>query len=107
MSASPDLLFQNLSTVQSELQPTPVTITAAATIAPTTFLSDIEGSTAVSTITPPIAGVHMLAFIAGGTTGFTTGGNVVGGTTTVDESIYLFIYNPVSATYHIVGSTTS
>ncbi len=102
-----DLSFQQLSTVQSSLQPSTPTITAAATISPTTFLSNIEGNTAISTINPPVSGVHMICLIAGGTTGFTTGGNVVGGTTTVDESLYLFVYDPVSSTYHIVGSTTS
>lgn len=102
-----DALFQNLSTVQSDKQPVPPTITAAATISPTTFLSIIEGSTAIETINPPVSGVHMIALIAGGTTLTTTGGNVVGGTTTVDERVYLFIYEPISALYNLVSSTTS
>jgi hypothetical protein len=103
----PDLNFQDLSTVQNNLQPKPVTITAAATIAPTTFLTVLSGNTAVSTITPPVTGTHMLAIVPGTTTGFTTGGNVSGGTTTVSGRVYLFVYNPLTNTYLLVSSTTS
>jgi hypothetical protein len=99
--------FQNLSTVQSQLQPMPVTITAAATIAPTTFITVLDGNTAVATITPPIAGAHMLCVIPDTTTGFTTGGNVSGGTTTVAGCAYLFVYNPITATYYLVRTTTA
>lgn len=102
-----DLEHQNLATVQSNLQPLPVTMTAAATIAPTTFLTILSGNTAVATITPPVTGAHMLAIMPGTTTGFTTGGNVSGGTTTVATRVYLFVYNPIAATYYLVSSTTS
>ena len=102
-----DLSHQDLATVQSDKQPLPVTITAATTIAPTTFLTVLSGATAVTTIPPPVTGAHMLAFIAGGTTGFSTGGNVSGGTTTVSGRVYLFVYNPIAATYYLVSSTTS
>jgi hypothetical protein len=102
-----DLLFQNLSTVQSNVQPTPVTVTAAATIAPTTFLTRLSGNTAVATITPPVSGCHMLAIIPGTTTGFTSSGNVTGGTTTVANRVYLFVYDPVAAKYYLVSSSTS
>lgn len=102
-----DLNFQNISTVQSDKQPMPVTVTAATTIAPKTFLTIISGNTAVTTITPPVTGSHMLAFIPGTTTGFSTGGNVSGATTTVSGRVYLFVYNPVAATYYLVSSTTS
>ncbi len=110
-----DPLFQNLSTVQSGLQPTPITVTAAATVAPQNFLTYISGNTAVSTIVPPVTGVHMLAIVPTTTTGFTTGGNIVGATTTVANRVYLFIWNPLTdagfATtgghYLLVSSTTS
>lgn len=110
-----DPLFQNLSTVQSNLQPTPPTFTAAATIAPQTFLTVLTGNTAVSTIVPPVTGVHMLCIVPGTTTGFTTGGNIVGATTTVANRAYLFVFNPLTdaafATtgghYLLVSSTTS
>ena len=99
--------FQNLSTVQGPLQPLPVTITAAATIAPTTFVTCLTGNTAVATITPPITGAHMLCIMPATTTGFTTGGNVSGATTTVASRYYLFVYNPISGYYYVVSSTTS
>ncbi len=110
-----DQLFQNLSTVQSGLQPAPVTITAAATIAPQNFLTIITGNTAISTITPPVTGVHMLAITPGTTTGFTTGGNIVGATATISGRVYLFVYNPLidalftttGGHYTLVSSTTS
>ena len=91
-----DALFQNLSTVQSGLQPTPVTVTAAATIAPQNFITVITGNTAVSTIVPPVTGVHMLCIVVGTTSGFTTGGNINGGTVTVANKAYLLVFNPLT-----------
>lgn len=102
-----DLLFQNFSTVQSNQQPLPVSMAAAAVITPTTFLTRLVGNTAVVTITPPVSGCHMLAIIPGTTTGFTSTGNIVGGTTTVASRVYLFIYDPIAAKYYLVSSTTS
>lgn len=102
-----DLNFQNFSTVQSNQQPKPNTITAAATIAPNTFITVLTGNTPVATITPPVTGQHMLCIVPGTTTGFTTGGNVSGGTTTVSGRAYLFVYNPNTTTYYLVSSTTS
>ena len=101
-----DPLFQNLSTVQSNLQPTPVTLTAAATIAPQNFLTILTGNTAVSTIVPPATGVHMLCIVPGTTTGFTTGGNVVGGTTTTASRAVLLVYNPATGNYTVVMGVT-
>ena len=101
-----DPLFQNLSTAQSNLQPAPVTITAAATIAPQNFLTILSGNTAVSTIVPPVTGVHMLCITPGTTTGFTTGGNVVGGTTTTASRAVLLVYNPITGNYTVVMGVT-
>lgn len=95
-----DLNFQQISTVQNNLQITPRTITAAATVAPTTFLSTITGTTVIATITPPVTGCHMLAIIAGTTTAaFTTTGNIVGATTASTTQPSLFIYDPITAKY--------
>lgn len=109
-----DGLFQQISTVQSDHQPIPPTVTAAATISPTTFLTVLTGNTAVETINPPVTGSHMLAIMPGTTTGFTTGGNIVGATTTVANRVYLFVYNPTgdasyttAGHYMLVSSTTS
>lgn len=95
-----DLNFQQISTVQDGKQPKPVTLTAAATIAPTTFLTRLSGTTAVATITPPVTGSHMLAIVAGTTTAaFTTSGNIVGITTADTTAPSLFIYDPITAKY--------
>lgn len=58
-----DLDFQNFSTVQSSAQPKAATLAAAATIAPTTFVTHITGTTQLVTITPPVTGDHMLCLI--------------------------------------------
>jgi hypothetical protein len=101
-----DLNFQNISTVQNSLQPGPVTITAAATIAPSTYLTIIAGTTAVATITPPVTGCHQLA-IVGTTTnwlGFTTAGNVLVASITNSilwaNKVTILVYNPITAKYH-------
>jgi hypothetical protein len=109
-----DQLFQNLSTVQNNLQPAPITVTAAATISPQGFITVLTGNTAVGTINPPVTGAHMLCIVPGTTSGFTTTGNIVGGQTTVANRAYLFVYNPLAdagyATgghYILVSSTTT
>lgn len=105
-----DLLFQQLSTVQNNQQLPPATITAAAQIAPSTFLTVLSGTTAVATITPPVTGTHMIAIIAGTTTAaFTTAGNIVGSTLAVNTTQpNLFIYNPLSGQYlRILAATTA
>lgn len=96
-----DLNFQNLSTVQNSNQPKPRTITAAQTIAPTTFLTKLSGTTVVATITPPVTGSHMIAVVAGTTTAaFTTTDNIVGITTApTTTGPCLFVYDNVQAKY--------
>jgi len=51
-----DLLFQNLSTAQSNQQPLPPTIASAATVAPTTKFTFLTGTVQLATITPPTTG---------------------------------------------------
>lgn len=110
-----DALFQQMSTVQDGLQPTPPTVTAAATISPSTFLTILTGNTAVQTINPPVLGMHMLCIVPGTTSGFTTGGNIVGATVTVANRAYLFVFNPLpdaafattGGHYMLVSSTTT
>jgi hypothetical protein len=101
-----DLNFQNISTVQNNLQPQPVTFTAAATIAPKTFLSIISGTTAVATITPPVTGAHMLAIISATSNwaGAVTTGNVLVASVTNGTNwanrVSLFFFNPITAKYY-------
>jgi len=101
-----DLNFQNISTVQNNIQPAPVTVTAAATIAPTTFLTIVSGTTAVATITPPVTGQHMLAIVAATTNfgGFVTTGNILvaslTNSTVWNNRVSLFVYNPLTGKYY-------
>lgn len=101
-----DLLFQNISSVQSSQQPAPVTITAAATIAPSTYVTFITGTTAVATITPPVSGQHSLVLISKITNwaGAVTSGNILvasitNGTTWLNRA-NLFVYDPATAKYY-------
>lgn len=55
-----DALFQQLSTVQSDKQPSPPTIASAATIAPTTKMTFVTGTVTIATVTPPVTGYHEL-----------------------------------------------
>ena len=106
-----DLNYQNLSTVQNNLQPGPVTFTAAATLAPKTFLSIISGTTALATITPPVTGAHMLAIVAATTNfaGFVTSGNILvaslTNSTVWNSRLNLFVYNPLTAKYYPIFGT--
>ena len=98
-----DLLFQQLSTVQSNKQPGPKTIASATSIgtAVETFISIITGTTAIATITPPVTGQHMLVLIFTNANpgGVTTGGNI---RNAVDPAQYvpvLLFYDPISGYY--------
>lgn len=98
----PDLNFQDLSTVQSQQQPKPATLASAATIAPTTFLSVVTGTTVIQTITPPVTGTHMLALVFTTTTPSTlslTGGNILANTTPTSNVPVFCIYNPLTGKY--------
>ena len=97
-----DLEFQNLSTVQSDKQPKPVTLASAATVVPTTFLTFITGTVAIANITPPVTGSHMLAFVFTTTTpvAFTTTGNVKYVATPTQNIPTLLIYDPIEGKYY-------
>jgi hypothetical protein len=103
-----DLDFQQLSTVQSSLQPKPVTIASAATVAPSTFLTFISGTVAIATVTPPVTGSHMLVFIFTTTTpvAFTTTGNIKAVTTPAQNLPHFLFYNPVEGKYYTADTTT-
>lgn len=71
-----DLLYQNFTAVQSNQQPLPVTMAAAATIAPTTALTFLTGTTQVANVTPPTTGYCKvtLCFTDGSPGAFLTNG---------------------------------
>ena len=101
-----DLNFQNISTVQNDLQQRPRTLASAATIAPTTFLTFVTGATGIDTITPPVTGCHMLALV-GGTSVISTNGNVLVGTTLVANRVLLLFYNPITGKYSIMSTANA
>lgn len=105
-----DLDFQNFSTVQNKNQPQPVTLAAAATIAPTTFITFVSGTTVVATITPPVTGSHMLAllFTATNPGTFTTTGNILQAVSPATSSAVTFmLYNPITAKYSVAKTTNA
>jgi hypothetical protein len=73
-----DLLFQQLSTVQSDKQIQPNTIASAAAISPTTKFTRITGTTSITTITPPVSGYCELTLVF--TSAYATALNTGGGT---------------------------
>ena len=98
----PDLNFQDISTVASQVQPKPATIASSTTIAPLTFLSFITGTVAVVNITPPVTGAHLLCLVFTTTTptAFTAAGNIkVVFTPTANLPLFL-VYNPLDAKYY-------
>lgn len=99
-----DIDFQQLSTVQSNIQPKPASLAASTTIAPTTFLTFVTGTTAVNTITPPVTGCHMLAliFTATNPSAFGTTGNIdVTAVTTpgTNSRVQLMVFSPITSKY--------
>lgn len=77
MAISGDLYTQNFSTVQTEQQPKPVTLAAAATLTPTTKLTFVTGTTQVANITPPDSKAYCeltLCFTNGAPGAFLTNG---------------------------------
>ncbi len=73
-----DLLQQQLSTVQSNLQPAPPTIASATTITPTSRLTFVTGTVAIATINPFATGYHeiVLIFTNAAPAAFATSGNI-------------------------------
>lgn len=105
----PDLNFQDLSTVASGLQPKPVTIASAATVAPSTFLSFISGTVAIATVTPPVTGAHMLCFVFTTTTptAFTTTGNIKAVATPTTNLPVILVFNPLESKYYAAVTKAS
>lgn len=97
-----DLLFQNISTVQNKTQQKPVTLAAAATIAPQTFLTFVTGTTNVATVTPPVTGSHLLVlvFTNGSPGDLLTTGNLIGTTNVAQNVPVLLVYDPSTAKYY-------
>lgn len=81
----------------------PSTVASAATIAPSTGFTVLTGNTAVATITPPVAGPHMLAVVFAGTAGVTAAGNIAVAKASVVGEAMLLLYNVSTGKYVPVG----
>src|SRR5437899_1513609 len=93
-----DLLFQNLSTVQSDKQQLPPTAAATATIAPQTKCSFWTGTTQVATVTPPVTGYCELTliFTDANPGAFLTTGNIKTAYTPIQNRPIDICYDPTS-----------
>lgn len=104
MSVSLDLDFQNLSTVQSNLQQFPVTIASATTaITIITKLTFLTGTAQVGIITPPSSGYAeiTLCFTNASPGAFTTGGNIQRAAQPVQNVPLTLYYDPSSAKWWV------
>lgn len=90
-----DLNFQQFSTVQSDQQLQPNTLASAATLVPTGFLTYVTGTTVISTITPPVSGLVMIALVFTATTpvAMTTTGNIANAVEPTANVPCLLIYD--------------
>lgn len=93
-----DLLFQNLSTVQSNKQQLPPTLAAAATIAPQTKCTFLTGTVQVGVITPPVTGYCELTliFTDANPGAFVTTGNIKTAYTPIQNRPIDICYDPSS-----------
>ena len=85
------------------LSPLPVHMAAAATIAPSTYLTVLSGTTAVVTITIPytgFSGTLCIVWTDGSPGATTTAGNIALATTVVQYKAVLFTYDPVNAKWY-------
>lgn len=109
MPVSPalDINAQNFAFNQGSQNVKPNTIAAAATIAPTSMTTFVTGTTQVGTITPPLAGQHMLILIfTDGSPGTTlTTGNITQAIVPTQNLPTFMVYNPITGTY--TGGTTN
>ena len=96
-----DLAFQQLSTVQSNVQPNPPTIASAAIISPQTLVTFLTGTAQVATINPPVTGQHMLVliFTNGSPGAFVTTGNIKAAYQPIQNLPVVLFYDPITALY--------
>lgn len=103
MPVSPalDANAQNFATNGGSQNPKPNTVASAVTIAPSSFITYVTGTTQVGTITPPLVGQHMLILIfTDGSPGTTlTTGNISQAIVPTQNLPTFMFYNPNTGTY--------
>lgn len=96
-----DLYFQQLSTVQNNLQPMPATFAAATDMNDVirTFLTFITGTGTIATIDPIVTGSHMivLIFTNGNPGGVVTGGNIKAAVDPAQNAPVILIWDSITA----------
>lgn len=100
---SSDLLFQNLSTVQSGIQPRPPVVASAATIAVSSFLTFVTGTTQIANITPPVDGLCLigLVFTNANPGAFLNSGNIEGTKDPAQNELVLMCWDPSTAQWYL------
>lgn len=98
---SSDLVADAFATNGGSQSVKPATVASAATIAPNSFITFVTGTTQVGTITPPLAGQHMLILIfTDGSPGTTlTTGNITQAIVPTQNLPTFLFYNPITGTY--------
>lgn len=104
---SADLIAPQMGLPQSGSMQKPLTIVAAATIAPQTNLTIVSGTTSIATITPPLPDAcHQVNIVCSVTnfSGFLTTGNILVASLTNStvwaNKVNTFIYNPIVGKYY-------
>lgn len=102
-TVSGDLNFQNFSSVQSGIQPKPVTLASAATIVPTGRFTFLTGTAQVANITPPVEGHHelVLCFTNAAPGALLTSGNIQSAYTPIQNRPFAVQYDPITAKYWV------
>jgi hypothetical protein len=77
----------------------PPTVASATTIAPTTSIFFVSGTTAVATITPP-SGINVITIIPSGAFTTTTAGNIALASTAVVSKILIMVYDSATAKWY-------
>lgn len=93
------LVASDWAAINPSNQSSPVTMPAANTIAPTTFLTILTGNVVIKTITPPVQHAHMLAIQFAGVAGVDATGNILTLVASVVGQVTLFVYNPAAGKY--------
>lgn len=106
-AVSGDLNAWNFFGAQGSQSNFPPTIASAATIAPTTKLTFVTGTTQVATITPPLAGFHelWLCFTNGSPGALLTSGNIQSAYTPIQNRPFCLLYDPSTAKYWVMSVT--
>lgn len=102
-AVSPDLVFQNFSTVQDKEQLPPNTLASAATLVPTTKLTFVTGTVQLENITPPVTGYCeiSLCFTNAAPGLFLTTGNIQVAYQPIQNRPIDLCYDPVTAKWWV------